>query len=310
MLQDLLVAALDPPRDQPVAGFPHQLQHLLIHVVHPAVARPPDVDLLFDHPLAQLHHLLPVHREQVGVHVDVVDALLLQLPQLLHDQLRRPQPRRVLVAHVLDAVRASRRAAPAGHDKRERSLDQRHAVLLQGQQLVHRDRHVVHVSYERPRKVQHDLFPVAPRQPLDPVHVHRPVFLDRRLVLGVVLLEQRLDLFRALLELVLQVVQKVTDGQVRLAHQHVVQRRVRSQRLLRDGRHVRPKRYRLRPARLRQEAAVHVVFQCRRSHLGHVVLRLVLVQQLAELRPAHALGVGVDDRQLIHRVQQGCHLGQ
>ena len=46
----------------------------------------------------------------------------------------------ILVADVLDAVGAARRAAAAGDDEGERAFDQRHAVFLQGQQLMHRHR--------------------------------------------------------------------------------------------------------------------------------------------------------------------------
>ncbi len=53
-----------------------------------------------------------------------------------------------------------------------------------------------------------------------------------------------------------------------------------------------PKAIVLAPRRVRQEAAIHVVFQGGRGQLGEVVFRLVFVQQLGELRPAHALGIG------------------
>ncbi len=88
MLEDLLVAALDAPRDQAAAGLAHQLQHFLIDEVDAAVACPMDVDLFIDHQLAQLDHLIAVDREQVGIHVDIIDAELLQIPHFFHDQLR------------------------------------------------------------------------------------------------------------------------------------------------------------------------------------------------------------------------------
>ena len=39
-LEDLLVGALDAPGDVPAAGLAHQLQHLLVDIIDPAVARP------------------------------------------------------------------------------------------------------------------------------------------------------------------------------------------------------------------------------------------------------------------------------
>ena len=78
-----------------------------------------------------------------------------------------------LIGDVLDAVGAAGRAAPAGDDEGERTLDQRHAVLLQRQQVVQRDRQVVSRSgNERPRGVDDDLVAAPPDQPLDPCKVH------------------------------------------------------------------------------------------------------------------------------------------
>ncbi len=56
-----------------------------------------------------------------------------------------------------------------------------------------------------------------------------------------------------------------------------------------------PKDDRRGAARLRQEDAVHIVFQGGRGELGQVIFWLVFVQQAGEFWPAHALGVGIDD---------------
>ena len=49
--------------------------------------------------------------------MDVVDAELLEHPQLFHDFFWRADAHAVLVRDMLDAVRAPGRAAAAGHDE-------------------------------------------------------------------------------------------------------------------------------------------------------------------------------------------------
>ena len=64
------------------------------------------------------------------------------------------------------------------------------------------------------------------------------------------------------------------------------------------------------PRALGQEDAVHVVAQRRRRHLGQVVLRALLLEQLLELGPAHARGDAVDDLDGVFGHQQGGQLRQ
>ena len=85
MAQNLLTAALDTPGDQPVTGFTHHGQHFLINIVNTAVAGPFQIDFLVNHALAQFHHLVAIDGEQVSIHVNVVEAHVLELPQLFHD---------------------------------------------------------------------------------------------------------------------------------------------------------------------------------------------------------------------------------
>ncbi len=56
------------------AGFTHQLEHLLIDEVNPAVTSPMNIDIFGNHVLAQLNHLIPANCEQIGVHVNIMDA--------------------------------------------------------------------------------------------------------------------------------------------------------------------------------------------------------------------------------------------
>jgi hypothetical protein len=122
VLQDLLVAALDAPGDQPAAGFAHQLQHFFVHVIDPAVAGPLDVDVLS---IISLHSSITCSRLTVNRSAYMWMLLMpsfFQHPQLFHDQLWRAQAHAVLVADVLDAVGAARRAAAAGDDEGERPL--------------------------------------------------------------------------------------------------------------------------------------------------------------------------------------------
>ena len=88
MLEDLLVAAFDAPRDQAAAGLAHQCKHLLVNKIDAAVACPLDANIFLDDHFAQFDNLVAVHGEQVGVHVDVMDAQFFQIPELLHDQFR------------------------------------------------------------------------------------------------------------------------------------------------------------------------------------------------------------------------------
>ncbi len=60
--------------------------------------------------------------------MDVVNAEVFELPQLFHNQFRRPNPGGKLVADMLDAIGASGRTAAARDDEGEWPLDQRHAV--------------------------------------------------------------------------------------------------------------------------------------------------------------------------------------
>ena len=70
-LEDLLVGALDAPGDQPAARLAHHGQHLFVHIVDTAVAGPLDLEAPLEDQFAQLHHMLAVDREEIGVHVDV-----------------------------------------------------------------------------------------------------------------------------------------------------------------------------------------------------------------------------------------------
>jgi len=310
VLQHLLRTALDAPGHKEAAGLAHHLQHFLVHVVHAAVAGPVHVNLLIDHQLAQTHHLLARCGEQIRVHIHVIDAQLLEHPQLFHDLLGRAQAHRKLVIHMLDAVDAARRAAAAGDNKRKRALHQRHAVLIIRQQVVQRDGQIIQIFNERPGRVYNGLTAIAPHQALDPVHVHRTVLVEGRPVGGVVLVDHLADEVRALVQLALQVVQQVADRQVRLAAQDHIQAGVGFHRLQRDGRDVRAKRNRLCPARAGQERAIHVVLQRRRGHLGQVIFGLVLVDQFGKFFPAHTLRIGIDDLDFIRGHQHGAHLRQ
>ena len=122
--------------------------------------------------------------------------------------------------------------------------------------------------------------------------------------------KDRVDFRRSAVETVLQVVQQITYRQIGLAHQDVVKRRVRPHRLPRDRRHMGAEGNGLGPARSGQEATVHVVFKSGRCDLGQIVLRLILIDELAELRPAHSLGIRVDHLDLVHGMEQGGHLSQ
>ena len=207
ILQDLFVSAFDTPGDHKAASFSHHLQHLFVHIIHPAVGHPLDVDFLVDHPLAQFHYLIAVYRKQVGIHIDVVDAQFLELPQLFHDELWRSQTHTVLVTDVLDTVYTTGCAAAAGDEKGKRAFHHRHAILGQRQQLVHGNGQVIQVSDERAWHIENDLTLVAPGQAFDFSHVQGAIRSTCRLVGRIVLVEQDADIFRAFRHPVFQVVQ-------------------------------------------------------------------------------------------------------
>ncbi len=210
-------------------------------------------EFLVDHALAELHHLLAADREQVGIHVDVVDAQLFELPHLFDHQLWRAHAGRELVADVLDAVGTAGRAAAAGDDEGERPFDHRHAVLLQRQQLVQGNRQVVQAGNEGTGQVDDDLAVSAPGQSFDPPQVWTAVFVKGWAIAGIVALENAQDRFRTLLEPALQVIEQVAQGQVGLANQGEVQRRERAQGLARDGGDVGAECHGDSAARFRQE---------------------------------------------------------
>ena len=139
-LQNLLVRAFDAPGNKPAARPAHELQHLPIHEIHPAIAGPFDIKARVQDPLRDAHDVIPVHREQVRVHVNVAHAQVHQDLQFLDDILGRAHPHRILIADMLDAELASRRAAAAGDDEGERALHHGHPLLVQGQEMVQGDR--------------------------------------------------------------------------------------------------------------------------------------------------------------------------
>ncbi len=63
--------------------------------------------------------------------------------------------------------------------------------------------------------------------PLMPCIFTAAIFIEGRLVHGIVVVEDALDLRRALIDLAFQMIQQVADGQVRLADQGKIQGRDR-----------------------------------------------------------------------------------
>ena len=79
---------------------------------------------------------------------------------------------------MLYAVCTSSRAAAAGHNKCERTFDQRHTVLLEWQQFMFRDRQIIQVLDKWTWEIDHDFFPVTPCQALDFMQVDITLLID------------------------------------------------------------------------------------------------------------------------------------
>ncbi len=105
--------------------------------------------------------------------MNVVNAKRTEILKLLDNALGRAQTHRVLIGDMLDAVLATGRAAAACHNKGEGTLDHGHALLVERQQLMARDGHVVQIGDEGAIRIDDDFGGFArcarcrpaPRQP-------------------------------------------------------------------------------------------------------------------------------------------------
>ena len=84
-LQDLFVGTFDAPRDKPAARLAHQSQHLFIHIVDATVAGPLDLDLAAEDLFTERHHMFAIDGEEVGIHVNVMNAQFGQVFKFITD---------------------------------------------------------------------------------------------------------------------------------------------------------------------------------------------------------------------------------
>ena len=101
-----------------------------------------------------------------------------------------------------------------------------------------------------------------------------------------------------------QMIQQVANGQIGFPYQGKVQTGIRAHRLHRNGSDMRAKSDRFGTARVSQETAIHIVLKRGCGQLRQIILGLVLIQQLGELCPAHALGIAVHHLHLVSWMQQ------
>ena len=59
--------------------------------------------------------------------------------------------------------------------------------------------------------------PSPPDKSFDAAHVYRTILMERRRVMGIVLIKNQLNMFRAFVDPTFQMVQQVANGEVRLA---------------------------------------------------------------------------------------------
>ena len=308
MREDLRIAGLESPGDVEAAGPCHRLQQFLVDEVDAAIARPGDAKLRLDDQFTQPHDLSAIHREQIRVHVDMPNAEGHERADFLHQLLRRSQAHRRTIADVFDAVGAACRTTTTRDDERVRSLDERDPVAVERQLRVVGDRQIVQIRDERPLAVHDDLVAVPPGESSDRVQIRNAplvTFEGDRSVRRVVFREQRLDIGGPGELVSLEMIDEVAQRQIRFATQPEVERGVRPERFSRQRRDMRAERNGARADSLGHEGAVHVVAQCRRRELRHVILRPQIAHDRLERLPGHPQRDGIDDLDRVGRLKKG-----
>ena len=246
--------------------------------------------------------------------MDVVNAQAGKELHLFDDTFGRVQTHRVLVRHMFDAIFAACRATATGDHEAERSLHQRHAVLVQREQVVHRHGQIIQIGDEGPINVDDDFAALAPHQPLDIGHV-QPLAVGRRrfgrgLPHRVGLGDHGVHPLGPHLLATFEHVDQLAEGQLRLAAEDEVERWEITHRLHGHGRDVGAKGHCLGAQGPGQHRSVHIVGQRRRCALGDVILGCLFAQDLFEFVPGHALGDGVHNVHRVIGLQHRCQLGQ
>jgi len=93
--------------------------------------------------------------------------------------------------------------------------------------MVERDRQVVQILDERTRFVQNNFITFTPGKSLNTLQINGPILFQRRAITAV-LFENGCNFRWTLIDFALQVIEQVSDSQIRFPNQTEIQARIRS----------------------------------------------------------------------------------